>query len=48
MTHIKTSDTEDRQSRPAGSIVKEAIEENARILKEERDKLSKWEHNNDS
>lgn len=48
MPHIKTSDTEDRQSRPAGSIVKEAIEENARILKEERDKLSKWEHNNDS
>jgi len=51
MPHIKTSDTRDNwreANRPVGSVVKEAIEENARILKEEKEKSPKWEHDNDS
>ena len=51
MPHIKTSDADDnwRQSnRPVGTVVREAIEENARILKEEKERSSKWEYDNDS
>ena len=51
MPHIKTSDADDnwRQSnRPVGTVVREAIEENARILKEEKERSSKWEFDNDS
>lgn len=50
MPHIRTSDFEEKWdiNRPVGSVVREAIEENTRILKEQKDKVSNQEYDNDS
>jgi putative FmdB family regulatory protein len=49
MPHIKTSDSTSKQGQQqVGSKVIEAIKENSRILKEEKEKLSNQVYKNDN
>ena len=48
MPHIKTSNPTIKKGQQVGSKVKEAIEENNRILKEQKERLSNQVYNDDN